>query len=369
MKSRTNEAKWIPSAARWQINIMRDTRRRTFVSAIPGTPGKIDAEKKADKWIAEGNAKDLRFQKAWDDFIADQKARTGKGNWKQREFIGRRWLLPEVKHKRISAISNQDWQDIINKAYRKGLSKKYLCNIRGAVYAFYKYMRKRRVAMVEPEDIIIPSDAPVGVRKVLQPGQLQILFSQGTIERYYKEIPCFFIHAWRFQVLTGMRPGEVYGLREAEDINGSDLSVHRSINRYQEITGGKNPRARRHMRLTGKALAVLEDQKRMLLEKGIESPWVFPGEDGEATTPAESYNQWLVYRSQHGIVCSLYELRHSMISLAKSELPEPLLKLLVGHGVSMDTIGVYGHEIEGDLQRAAEILEGVFKKVIGGGNL
>ena len=39
------------------------------------------------------------------------------------------------------------------------------------------------------------------------------------------------------------------------------------------------------------------------------------------------------------------------------------MKSVVGHSSSMDTFGVYGHEIEGDRHRAAKIIDGVFQSV------
>ena len=48
-----------------------------------------------------------------------------------------------------------------------------------------------------------------------------------------------------------------------------------------------------------------------------------------------------------------------MISVAKSDMPEQLLKRIVGHGASMDTFGVYGNDVDGDLERAAVVLDGI----------
>ncbi len=53
-----------------------------------------------------------------------------------------------------------------------------------------------------------------------------------------------------------------------------------------------------------------------------------------------------------------------MISLTKSDLPKPLLKMIVGHSETMDTLGTYGHEVEGELQRAANILDDVFNQLL-----
>ena len=53
MAQRKNEAKWIEARERWQINVMNEGVRKTFVSSLPGKKGKIECEKKADKWLEE----------------------------------------------------------------------------------------------------------------------------------------------------------------------------------------------------------------------------------------------------------------------------------------------------------------------------
>ncbi|MGN0184267.1 MAG: hypothetical protein ACI4AL_04055 [Aristaeellaceae bacterium] len=83
--------------------------------------------------------------------------------------------------------------------------------------------------------------------------------------------------------------------------------------------------------------------------------------------PNYIYDQWAIWRKQHGIKSSLHELRHTFISLNKADLPLELMKSVVGHSSSMDTFGVYGHEIEGERHRAAQIIDGVFQSVFKNG--
>jgi integrase len=118
------------------------------------------------------------------------------------------------------------------------------------------------------------------------------------------------------------------------------------------------------MILTKHAALVLSDQESMLKSYGIISPWTFPDMDGSAMDTRNSYEEWKKYRAQHGIASSLYELRHTMISLTKSDMPKPLLQLIVGHSESMDTLGIYGHEVTGELDRAATILDDVFDNLL-----
>ncbi len=51
--------------------------------------------------------------------------------------------------------------------------------------------------------------------------------------------------------------------------------------------------------------------------------------------------------------------RHTFVSVVKS-LPEGLLKQVVGHSASMDTFGVYSHDVEGDLEEVAEKIQSFF---------
>ena len=56
--------------------------------------------------------------------------------------------------------------------------------------------------------------------------------------------------------------------------------------------------------------------------------------------------------------------RHTFISIAK-QMPEGMVKSIVGHSKSMDTFGVYGHTVDGELEQAAEMLQGLFKSIVG----
>ena len=53
---RTNTAKWIESARRWQINVQKDGVRKTFTSAKPGRTGQREANRKADDWLGTVSA-------------------------------------------------------------------------------------------------------------------------------------------------------------------------------------------------------------------------------------------------------------------------------------------------------------------------
>lgn len=365
MPTRKNEARWIEARERWQINVQQDGERRTFTSKTPGKKGKAEAERKAEAWLSERIAvRDMRYEQFYAEFLEEVKNTTGTANYKKHEQIGRLWLLPRLKRKRLRQISEQDYQDCINAAFRHGLSKKSCCNVRASITASCRYAKKRRLLEHIPDMLTIPHGAPVAEKTILQPDDLKKLFSIDTMTANGKTAQAFYIHAWRFIVLTGLRRGECCGL-QWEDLNGNVLTVRRSINSLREITHCKNDNARRAVVLPALALNELWEQRQMLLRRGIISPWIFPDKWGEAVRPNSIYDNWVRYRAEHGIApCTLHELRHTMISIAKADVPEELLKRAIGHSKSMDTFGIYGHDVKGEGERVAGILDRVFSSLL-----
>lgn len=362
---RTNEAIWIEKSNRWQINLQIDGERRTFTSSTPGKKGKAEAERKADKWEEERTQNEnIRFPKFWEEFLLYTKEHTSTSNHDQLGYIGRIHFNPVIKHKKVRDITNQDWQKCVDNAYKRGLSKKTCQNIRGAATSFYRYAKKCRVPMIQPEDIDIPKNAPKKEKSILQPDDIKKLFTVDTVlDCYKREQPAFYIHAWRFLLVTGLRRGELCGLKNA-DIENNILHVKRSVNRFDEVTSGKTEAANRFMVLPQQAIKILADQSKMLKEHGVISPYAFPNQNGNMTRPTLLYDYWRTYCNQHEIKCTLHEMRHTLISVAKSDVPPELLKQVVGHSKSMDTFGVYGHKVEGELERVANIFDNIFNTIL-----
>lgn len=364
MAKRNSEAYWVESMQRWQCKVTNSVGdRKTFVSGMPGKKGKLAAERKADDWLLSGLTESPRLSVAWDRFIESKRPTCGTPWVNKLSSIGKTWLLPNLETKRTDKITQQDWQNCISAAFKAGRSKKTLENIRGAISSFYVFCEMNRIDMEEPRHLKIPNGAAVGEREILQPEDIKILFSKDTISHYNRQYDCFYIHAWRFIVLLGLRRGELAGIKH-EDIKDGILHIRRSINSLGEITKGKTENANRTILLPDTALKVLQDQAAMLKKYGIATrTWVFPGEDGGMMDTNSLYKHWVTYRKQHGINSSLHELRHTAVSILKAELPEDLLKQLVGHSKSMDT-GKYKHKVSGEMERTAHVIDDVFGKMI-----
>lgn len=368
-KARRAEAIWIESRSRWQINAQRDGKRKTFTSTIPGRKGKHEAEGKADDWLEAGQPDDIRFDVAWDLFLTHKQRTTGTMNHRSIESIGKTWFLDsDIASKRLSRIRTADIQEIITHAGEKGLSKRTCKNILDKLKAFFRYASVQKWDYnLDLDAVTLPTKAKEAERTILQPEQLRTLFSEDTVTIHKRERSCYYIHAFRFLVVTGYRRGELCGF-QLGDYDKPILTVSRAVNDRGEITPGKNKNARRTNVLPMRAQKILEDQAAMLQSLGIKSKWIFPAPDGSMLQPKAIYDHWInIYAKQHGIHVTLHELRHTFVSIAKLEMPEVLLKDIVGHSSTMDTHGIYGHEIDGDKQRAADIIDSIFDRLLDSG--
>ena len=363
--ARRSEAIWIDKKGYWQIKVQKNGERKAFTSSIKGRKGKHAAEAKADDWLEKGTL-DMRFDSAWCEFINDQQQRTSEASWKKHEQYANNYILPNVGKRKLSTITPVMWQSCIDSAAKKGLSRRSCSNVRATITAFVKYALRARwdIQRLEDGDLAIPRAAMPGKgKKVLQPDALRKLFEDPSLILYGKPRIVQYSYAWQFLAATGLRRGELCGLK-AEDLEGSILHVRRSINSTRQVTSGKNDNARRTIELSNTALAVLDRQREMLRLNGIKSAWLFPDKYGECANPNHIYDQWKSWCKQNDVDLSLHELRHTFISINRADLPLELIKSVVGHSSSMDTFAVYGHEVEGDRHRAACIIDSVFTRIL-----
>lgn len=364
-KERRAEAVWIESRSRWQINVQQGGKRKTFTSSTPGRKGKHEAEGKADDWLEAGQPESVRFDAAWGMYLDHLKRTTGTLNYTDNKSIGENWILPALESKRLSKIKLADLQAIINSAAEKGRSKRTCKNIKDKLAGFFVWAADNKFGYdVDCSKIKIPAQTKEEERSVLQPDQLKILFSESTIKRSMLMVECHYIHAFRLLVCLGLRAGELCGLK-VSDYDGTTLYINRSINRVRQITPGKTANARRSIVLPQRAKDIITAQQDMLARNGIRSQWIFPDTDGNPTNPNNFTRRWHSYASQHGITVSVHELRHTFISMTNKDLPAAMLKQVVGHSDAMPTDDVYGHEIDGDKQRAANIIDAVLDKHLG----
>lgn len=367
MGKRVNTAVWLEKQQRWQIKVQKDGVRRTFTSAKPGRTGQREANRKADLWLDEGiSSTTKRCSELWEEFLISVKATAGSSYVEQVEKFGRNYILPVIGVRRISDLSAGMLQDVLNRAYKEGclnpdgkrksagnLSRKTLQGIRGVEMAFVKWARQHQYTSLRPEDeVVVPKGARTKGKRILQPDSLRILLSTDTRVIRGKVETDENIHAYRLAVMTGLRPGELLGLRVG-DVAGNRLHLSRAINTLNEETSGKNENALRVLILHPLAVAELKAQlqQRAFEEGGLtEDDPIFLLRNEQSL-----YNYWRLYQRCNGIEppISLYELRHTFVSMIEDAVSPAQLRRMVGHSKSMDTFGWYSHAVEGRADAAA----------------
>lgn len=364
---------WNEKRRRWELRIQEDYVVRTYTSTKPGIAGNKAVRKKA-RDAEDGKKGNEYIANAWPRFLSDIEKRTGKGeHWTRHEKYGRLYILPEVGKRKLSMMTQTAWQALINDAKptartkkdgtpRSGpaaLSHKTLSNLREVIMAFCRFCYDDRLIEAIPSRLYVPKSAEKVGKDILSIPQINALFGVTAKPGMY-----WYANAWKVMLLHGFRPGEVYGLKRS-DISNGVLSIKRSISASNEITPGKNKNARRRARVGKSLMRILNDQQIMLNRAGVESEWIFPTREGNQPIPKTSYEEFQRFAEEIGFRGSPYCLRHTHTSYMKGELPEHLLKAGLGHSDKMDTLGTYGHEIEGDLEKTADALDKFFLGFLG----
>ena len=369
MGQRTNTAAWLPNQQRWQIKVQKDGVRRTFTSAKTGRTGQREANRKADAWLDEGiTSTTKRCADVWSEYMISVEAAAGGSYIDQVEKFGRNYILPVIGVRRIGDLSTGMLQDVLNRSYKEGclnqasrrrskgnLSRKTLQGIRGVEVSFVKWARQHKYTTLRPEDegLAVPKGARNKGKKILQPDALRVLLSTDTRVVRGKVEQDENVHAYRVAVMTGLRPGELLGLRVG-DVEGNRLHLHRAINRQNEETTGKNENAIRTVVLHPLAAAEIHAQ---LQQRTCEEER--PLRDDDPIFPLKNqqslYNYWQFYQHCNGIdpPVSLYELRHTFVSMVEDAVSPAQLRRMVGHSRSMDTYGWYSHAVDGRDNAAA----------------
>jgi integrase len=338
---------------------------KSFTSTKPGIAGKREVLKRAREY-EDGKRVDLRslpLNKVWPQFLDRIIDRKGKGeSYIQNETYGRLYILPVLGKRKVSNITLDDWQSVISTARPQGktrkdgsryfqtlkLSKKTISNLRNAIMMFIKYAVERDYMDPLRGALYVPDTAPTVGKEILQPEHIKRLFEPSDD---------WYIDALRFMAVTGLRPGEVFGLKIADYHDGM-ITIRRARNYRGQETTGKTKNAQREIVLHEIAKGVAETAVKKA--QNLHSVYMFCNRIGEPGAQRGAYSAWKRIAAARDLPGTPYSLRHTFISMVKNDLPEQMIKAIVGHSVSMDTFGVYGHKVDGDMAKAAKIMDITF---------
>lgn len=352
-----NTPKW--DGQRWRIRVMREGKTFSFSSSTPGAKGRREVQKKYDNWYYDEGTGEKTVQRVSAEYLEDVKARRGSDSeaFTQYERYIRLYITPKLGNKKICKVTLRDWQSVINEAtgQNKALSEKTLKNLRGIIMGIIKFGYEDYQCELLRGTLYIPKGHSKKEKEFLEKDDVRKLLQPS--ELWYHPLFCFLL-------LTGMRPGEALGLK-VSDFSQDKIVIKRSVNAKGQITEGKNENARRIIPIGELASGILRKTIHRNEEYNLHTEWIFCSPDGSQGNQSTMRNHWQMLKQERKLPGTVYSLRHTFITMMKNVLPEQSIKDVVGHSVSMDTFGTYGHIIEGEDRKIAQVIDLTFGQNLG----
>jgi integrase len=176
--------------------------------------------------------------------------------------------------------------------------------------------------------------------------------------------------AYALLATTGMRRGEVLGLRWADvDFDDRQIAITQTLSTAgKELVIGppKTPRSRRHVYLDAQTIDVLRDhRRRQKIEQLAAGPrWergsdlVFRNEIGNVVNPdAFSRGFKKIIRSLDVPIIRLHDMRHTYATLAlKAGVHPKVVSERLGHATVGVTLDLYSHVVPSIAREAADVV-------------
>ena len=338
---------------------MQEGKSHSFSSSVPGAKGRKEVIQKYEQWYYDESSGEKTVSKVSSEFLDDVKARRGANSeaYSQYERYIRLYIAPVCGSRKIRKMTLRDWQSVINEATgrNKPLSEKTLKNLRGIIMGIIKFGYEDYQCELLRGDLYIPKGHSKKEKEILQREDVKRLLEPSELWYY----PLFVMG-----LLTGARPGELLGL-QLDDVTPDRIIIRRSVNASGQITEGKTANSKRMIPLGNLARSVIQDTIKRNEDYNLRTKWIFCSPNGSMGSQSTMRNHWLQLKKERNLPGSVYSLRHTFISMMKNVMPEQMIKDIVGHSVSMTTFETYGHILEDDDRRAAQIIDLAYGQNLG----
>jgi integrase len=241
------------------------------------------------------------------------------------------------------------------------LASKTVRNIHGELHTALKDAVRRGYV---PRNVAATVDLPKGMAPEMQvwsPAQLRAFLDHARQDRLYA--------AWLLFATTGMRRGEVAGLRWPDvDLDAGRVSPRRPrvvVNYEVHVSEPKTAKGRRSMALDPATMAALRQHRARQAEERLamgprwhDSGLVFTWPDGRPLHP-ERFTKWFQQLARAAGLprIRLHDVRHSYATAALSAgIPAKVVSERLGHANIAITMDTYSHVLPGlDAQAAGTV--------------
>jgi integrase len=244
---------------------------------------------------------------------------------------------------------------------RGGLSAKSVKNIHGALHPALKdavrwgYVARNVADAADPPKVITPE------MQVWSPAQLRTFLNHVRDDRLYA--------AWMLFATTGMRRGEVAGLRWVDvDLAAGRVTPRKprvEVNYKVHVSEPKTAKGKRSLALDPTTAAALREhrahqaEERLIVGPGWQdSGLVFTWGDGRPLHP-ERFSRWSERLAREASLpkIRLHDVRHSYATAALAAgVPAKVVSERLGHANIAITMDTYSHVLPGMDERAANVV-------------
>lgn len=272
-------------------------------------------------------------------------------------------LIPLIGSIALTELTPTHVEQMYGEARAKGLSQRTVSHLRAVLRTSLRQAERDGHIARNVASLASPPKVRRTHRPVLTGDQVDRLLSGS------KDEP---LHAlWRLTVLTGMRQGELLGLRWQDvDLEGASLRIEHALKRDRAgcLTLGqtKTEQSRRHIGLGAGTVAVLRAHKARQNEDRLrvgdawhDEDYVFARPNGQPLYGTLVHRKWVALSERLGLPkIAFHDLRHTAAShMLAGGIDLALVSEQLGHSTIRLTRDTYIHVMPDQMRQVADRME------------
>ena len=314
---------------------------------------------------------------AWlDHWLSDYMAGTIRdGTLRSYKMYAANYVNPYIGDKTISQITSLDIQKLYTKLRKQGrihahpnygnqLADATINRVHCMLHLAMKIAVREHLIPKNPLDGVVNPKPNYKAKQILNEEQLNIFLAAIDKDEVWRD---FFYT----ELTTGLRRGEICGLRWQDFDENGTLKIVRSVS----IKGGgelsvdfpKTPNSIRTITLPSSTVERLKERKQSALTE-----WIFPNplHPENPMKPNSAYNRMKqILKDENLPAIRFHDLRHTFATHAlASGVDAKTLSGILGHTNASFTLDTYTH-VTGEMQKQASGIVGVFMENIFGKEL